>query len=87
MMKILYNFISFIFMSDERQDKEWSKDLPPDDRPFDEQTWDVGGKTAWYGKEMFNKIKDNRFAQGFVKYNPGVMFKNSLFGGIKKVTE
>lgn len=67
-MKNLYSFISFIIMDDAERDKRAPKDMPPDMRENDDQTWDVGGKAAYFANRMWNRVSDNIFAHASLLY-------------------
>ncbi len=56
MENILYSFISFIYMSDEHQDKDFRREMPPDMRIPDYQTWDIGGKITVENSDKTNKF-------------------------------
>lgn len=55
-------------MDDAERDKRAPKDMPPDMRENDDQTWDVGGKAAYFANRMWNRVSDNIFAHASLLY-------------------
>lgn len=43
-------------MSDEHQDKDFRREMPPDMRIPDYQTWDIGGKITVENSDKTNKF-------------------------------